>query len=152
METVTDLDKNTIEGLKKIARMNHDAAKGFTEAADQVKGEGYESLFRIGADERKRFADELATALSMSDVDAPTEGTALGAFHRSWLNVRSALNGGDESVVLAEAIRGESALIDDYEEVLKEAAGSPLNPTLHRHLAAVREMRGRMEALKDSAD
>ncbi len=148
METLTDLNKDTVEGLKKLIRMNHDASEGFSDAADRVDRGGCRNVFRNAADERSRFASELKTALALGDEDIPEGGTALGLFHRCWLNVRSAISGGDEEVILSEVARGESALVDAYEEILVDTAGSPLNPTLHRHIASVRAMRDGVEALK----
>lgn len=150
METMTDLKDETIDGLKKLVRMNHDAAKGYSDAADRISCEGCEAVFRTAGGERERFAAELKSALRISDEDVPEGGSALGLFHRCWLNIRGAINGGDEEVVLTEAIRGESALVDEYEEVLVDTAGSPLNATMQRHITSVRETRNSLEALKES--
>lgn len=150
METVYDLQKDTVDGLKKLVRMNIDASKGFDDAADRIDREGFEPAFRAAADQRARFAQELQAALELSDEDVPEGGTALGLFHRCWLNVRGAINGGDEEVVLIEAARGESALVDAYEDVLTDTAGSPLNATLQQHVTAIKATRDNIEALKDA--
>ncbi len=151
METISTLNKDTVQGLKRLVRMNHDAAKGFADAADRVEDSGCAGVFRIASDERTRFADELMSALEISDEDVPEGGSALGLFHRCWLNARGALNGGDEEVVLTETARGESALADAYEDVLVDTAGSPLNSTLLRHIASVRATRDSLETLKETA-
>ena len=150
METMTDLKDETVAGLKKLVRMNYDASKGYADAAERISCDGCESVFRTAGETRERFAAELKSALRMSDEDVPDGGSALGLFHRCWLNVRSALNGGDEEVVLTEAIRGESALVEEYEEVLVDTAGSPLNATLQRHITSVRATRDSLESLKES--
>jgi uncharacterized protein (TIGR02284 family) len=148
METMTDLRKETIDGVKKLIRMNHDASEGYADAADRISCDGCEGIFRNAGTERDRFANELMLALQITDEDIPEGGTALGLFHRCWLNIRGALTGGDGENVISEAIRGESALIDEYEDVLKDTTGSPLNATLHRHIASVREVRESLESLK----
>ena len=66
------------------------------------------------------------------------------------MNVRSALNGGDTEVILTEAARGESSLVDAYEDVLVDTAGSPLNATLQQQLIEVKSTRDSIESLKSS--
>ncbi len=150
METVTDLNDTTINGLKKLVRMNHDAAEGYKDAADRIDNDGCEQIFREASRQRTQFAEELMQALDMNAEDVPEGGTALGAFHRAWLNVRGALTGGDEQNVIAEALRGEESLIEKYEDVLVDTAGSPLNATLHQHITTVRKTHESLESLKDA--
>ena len=150
METLTKLRKETVEGLKKLVRMNHDAAKGFEDAGKRIERDDIESLFRTASDDRKRFANELMGALAMGVADVPEGGTTLGSFHRAWLNIRGALNGGDSEVVLKEASRGESALVDEYEDVLVGTAGSPVNDMLHEQLTSIRTMRDSINSLHET--
>ena len=150
METITDLKDETVDGLKKIVKMNIDASKGYSDAADSLDDTAIETAFHDASARRSRLAADLQTALAMSDEDVPDGGTALGAFHRSWMNVRSALNGGDTEVILTEAARGESSLVDAYEDVLVDTAGSPLNATLQQQLVEVKSTRDSIESLKSS--
>lgn len=150
METILNLNDSTIDGLKKIARMNHDASEGFKDAAERLDHNRIESVFRDARDQRQQFANEIRTAISINEEDAPDGGTALGAFHRCWLNVRGAINGGDTEVILTEASRGEDALISEYEDVLVETAGSPLNATLHQQLTSNRRTRDSIEAMRQT--
>ncbi len=151
MESVTNLRPETADRLKELVKMNIDAAKGFSEAADRVESEQCAALFRTAADRRSLLAADLQGALSLSDEDIPDSGTALGFLHRSWLNVRGALDGGDTKAMLAEAVRGESHLVDAYKETLRDTAGSPLNATLSDQLAEVKATRDSIEALRDAA-
>ncbi len=151
METITDLRSETADRLKELVKMNIDASKGFSEAADRVDSDQCTALFRTAADNRAKIASSLQSALAISDEDIPDSGTALGFLHRSWVNVRGAIDGGDTKAMLAEAVRGESHLVDAYKEALKETAGSPLNATLSDQLAEVKATRDSIEALRDAA-
>lgn len=148
METITNLKNETVDGLKKIVKMNIDASKGYADAAESLDNPAVESTFRDTSVRRSRFAADLQTALAMSDEDVPDGGTALGAFHRSWMNVRNALNGGSTEVILTEAARGESSLVEAYEDALVDTAGSPLNATLQQQLLEVKSTRDAIETMK----
>jgi uncharacterized protein (TIGR02284 family) len=148
METMTDLRKETVSGVGKLIRMNRDASDGFNDAAEKVDCPHCRGVFRDAALERKRFGEELVAALRMSEEDIPDGGTALGAFHHAWLKFRGLLSGGDRGAIVSEAIRGESALHDSYEEVLKDTAGSPLNGVLQRQAGAVNATIRNLEDLK----
>lgn len=151
MESMTNLRPETTDRLKELVKMNIDASKGFSEAADRVENDECAALFRTASSSRTRIATDLQSALAISDEDIPESGTALGFLHRSWLNVRGALDGGDTKAMLAEAARGESHLVDAYQDTLKDTAGSPLNATLSDQLAEVKATRDSIEALRDAA-
>lgn len=152
LETMTNLKDETVTGLKTIVKMNIDASKGFDEVAERIEDKDLASTFRRASTQRSGFASEIKSALSLSDEEIPEDGTTLGSFHRAWIDLRAALNGGDTKAMLAEASRGESSLVDTYEGVLKDTAGSPLNGTLHDQLTAVRAMQKSLKALKDKCD
>ena len=152
LETKNNLKDDTVEGLKKIVKMNIDASKGFAEVADKIEDPSLASTFRSASTQRAGFASELKGALSLNDEEIPEDGTTLGSFHRSWIDLRAALNGGDTKAMLTEASRGESSLVDTYESVLEDTAGSPLNATLHDQLTSVCSMRRSLDALKEKCD
>lgn len=149
METMTDLRKETVSGVGKLIRMNRDASEGFLEAAEKVDCPHCREIFRDSAQERKLFGEELTSALRISESDIPEGGTALGSFHQAWMKFRGMLNGGDREAILAEAVRGESALQDSYEDVLKDTAGSPLNGVLQRQAGAVNSTIKNLEVMKE---
>lgn len=150
METMYDLKQETLDEIKSLVRLNHDAHEGFTTAAEAVEAEPVASLFRSAAAERAQFSKELSEAMQINLEDAPEGGTIRGTAHRWWLNIRGTLNGGDASGILAEAERGESSLVEAYERVAVETAGSPLNAMLHRQLSAVKSVRDRIAELKEN--
>jgi len=152
METLTNLDGETAKKLKRLTRLNIDAANGYETAAEDVQDEGMTGVFRAAAHDRRRMAGELAEALSLDMDDVPDEGTTAGWAHRWWLDIRSKLNAGNPKVVLIEAVRGENALIEAYEDVVMEANANPINPMLHQHIQTIRETRNRLEAIQDNFD
>lgn len=156
METITNLNEETIDRIKDLVRINQDSAEGFAEAAEVVENEDLKGLFSLMAGERQQFANELRSYVILNDEDGDISGSWKGMFHRWWLDLRGKLSGGDAYAVLAEAERGEDKIKAMYEECIKETTGNPLNDVLHRQYAEVvkghdrvRDMRDAVKAVKD---
>lgn len=149
METVRTMKDSTIEGLKKLTEMNIDASEGFADAAKRVDDERLAELFRDCSSQRELQANELRGYTAMNKEEPEDSGTLKGTLHRYWLDTRAAINGGNPKVVLIEALRGEDAIKDCYEEVLVETAGSPVNDVLQRHYKQVKDTRNRIASLEN---
>lgn len=149
MESIRDLNKDTVDGIEKLCKLNHDSAEGFMDAAEKMDSQAVADTFRVTSKERERQRDELATCLGVSQESIPSGGTALGTAHRWWLDARAAINGHDDEVVLIEAERGEKSIEDEYEDVLVKTSGSPVNGLLQRHLEGIKASRKRIQRLKE---
>ncbi len=47
-----------------------------------------------------------------------TEGSFTGSIHRVWMDAKSFFSGNTDADMLEEAIRGDRAALDEYEELL----------------------------------
>ena len=150
METIYDLDPATLDEVKPLIRLNHDAHEVLVAAAEAASAPAVVRVFRAAADEHDRLRAELCDAVRLNLADVPEGGTAWGVAHRWWLELRSRLSGGDDAAVLVEAERGEAALLDRYEKAAIETAGSPLSPVLNRHVASVLALRDRVAVLREA--
>ena len=149
LETKTDLDDSTIEGLQKLIRYNIDACKGFRESAEIVEDTFAKELFLKIADQRSDFADTLQQYVAINGEEVSDDGSAMAAVHRAWIDVRAAINGGDVYPVLCEAERGEDYIKSAYESVLKETAGSAMNDVLTHQYAQVKLGHDGIRELRD---
>lgn len=150
METVTNLDKDTLSGVKSLIEINIDSSKGFQTAAEKIENADIAGYFRQCSTRRAQFADQLSKVVNVNGKDAPDAGTAKGAMHRWWLDLRGTIQNGDEHAVLAEAERGEDAIKEKYEDVLKKTAGSPLNAVLTDQYASVKETHDTIRDMRDA--
>ena len=155
IETKTDLNESTIEGLQKLIRYNIDSVKGYRESAEQVEDQFAKQLFGKIADQRSKFAETLQQYVAVNGEEAVDDGSVMAAVHRAWIDVRSALNGGDLYPMLCEAERGEDYIKSAYESVLKETAGSAMNDVLTQQYAQVkighdgiRDLRDKLKEVK----
>jgi len=96
---------NLIETLK-------DGQEGFKQAAEGISDPKLKSLFRDYSQQRSRFATALQSeARRHGETEPETSSSATGALHRGWINLKSAITGGDEHAILAECERGEDSAV-----------------------------------------
>src|SRR3954447_12537332 len=93
---------NLIETLK-------DGQDGFKQAAESVKDPQLKSVFDEYSRQRAQFVSELRSqAQSPDDRESKPAGSAAGALHRGWINLKSALTAGDDHAILAECEGGDA--------------------------------------------
>lgn len=150
--TTNTLSQKSIDWLQSLTQINIDSRDGFKEAADNLKDSNatLSNRFCQLASARDSQANELQSMVA-SNAEMPTKsGSFTAAAHRTWMDIRSALGGGDQAI-LDEAERGEDHIKAKYEEALKDMGGSePCCETLRRHLAAVQVAHDEVKALRDS--
>lgn len=150
METITNLDKDTLSGVKSIIEINIDSSKGFQTAAENIENADIAGYFRQCSTRRAQFADQLSRVVDVNGVDSPDSGSVKGAIHRWWTDLRGTIQNGDEHAILAEAERGEDSIKGEYEKVLKNTTGSPLNAMLTDQYAAVKETHDTIRDMRDA--
>ncbi len=151
METIDNLDPNTVDNLKSLVRINIDSAQGFRTAADQIDDDSLQSFFATQGAERDEFAKSLATYLKFDADDAPESGSIKGKVHHWWIEAKGALQGGDRKAVLNEAERGEKHIQEAYEDALRDTAGSPVNDVLQRQHASIKASHDQIHELSATA-
>lgn len=150
LETTTNLNAETIEALQDLIQINIDSQKGFSEAAEQIEDANLANLFFEMAKTRAGLADELKSHVEYSGERPRNEGTFLATLHRTWLDIRAKINGGDPIAVLVEAEKGEDHIKAAYEEALRNTAGSAVNDLLVTQYSMVKSGHDRVRDLRDA--
>ncbi|BBO35747.1 PA2169 family four-helix-bundle protein [Lacipirellula parvula] len=150
METKHNLREQTIEKVQDLIQINIDSQKGFCEVADKLKDKQLAALFKQLGDERRTNTSELQQIVNYNGEKPQDDGSFAATVHRAWIDVRAAINGGDASVILNEAERGEDAIKEMYEDVLKETAGSAVNDVLTRQYAKVKAGHDKVRDLRNA--
>tara|TARA_R110002072_G_scaffold14013_1_gene58386 strand:+ start:14458 stop:14760 length:303 start_codon:yes stop_codon:yes gene_type:complete len=96
------------------------------------------------------MAAELQQYVEFNGKEAEDDGSVAAKTHRIWINIRGKLNGGDATVILIEAERGEDHIKDAYEDVLKDTAGSAMNDVLTAQYAKVKAGHDKIRDLRDA--
>lgn len=150
LETIDNLDSETIEQLKELAQINLDSKEGFELVAQQTDDPQLQALFRDGAQQRAGFLQEIKDALSLTDEDTKISDSALSHVHRWWISIREKVQPSEAAALLGEAERGEDTILDKYKSCVPKTAGSPLNAKLNAQFESILAMRHRITELKNS--
>ncbi|QEG42010.1 PA2169 family four-helix-bundle protein [Roseimaritima ulvae] len=150
LETKSTLSEETVNKLQKLIRANIDSYDGFRESAEEIADNRVASLFRELAAERSAMATELQQHVEWNGKEAEDDGSVAASVHRTWIDIRSKLNGGDAYVILIEAERGEDHIKEAYEDVLKATAGSAMNDVLQAQYARVKAGHDKVRDLRDA--
>ncbi|EDP97517.1 PA2169 family four-helix-bundle protein [Kordia algicida OT-1] len=115
MKTYT---KEVADKLNVILEKNYDAKEGYKTAAGNVESPILTSFFNRKATQRKEFADQLKSELKKLAQEPEESGSIAGALHRTWMNTKALFSSNNEEAMLEEAMRGEKASLEDYDDVL----------------------------------
>jgi len=105
--------------LKDVVEKNEDSVMGFEKAASHANELGTKSYFNKKAEERKTFIKQLRNATPALELgNTKIEGSKKGAVHRSWMDAKAFLTKDNDESMLKEAVRGDRAAIEEYNEVM----------------------------------
>ena len=124
--------------LNELLIKNYDAEKGYLNAAQNVESPTLKNFFERRGTERSEFAKEIRTEILRYGEEPKDSGSFKGAMHRNWMTLKSLFSTNDEEVILEEAIRGEEASLEEYEDILKEITLPPsTNSVLSKQKKAI---------------
>jgi uncharacterized protein (TIGR02284 family) len=139
------------KAVRTVIEVLHDGERGFKSLSDQLKEPRAKSYFAEESTTRGRFATELESALSAGKGEPVKEGgTASGAIHRTWGEVKGKLGGSDHTL-LETAEQGEDAAKKAFEEALKVNDIPPaIRMLLQKQQTHIIAAHDKVKALRDS--
>ena len=144
-------NKEIISTVNSLIETLKDGQEGFRQAAEAVKDPELKSLFNEYSMERSRFAGELQSQLREVGESEPEDSSSVsGSLHRAWINLKSAVSGGDDHAILAECERGEDSAVSEYKKAMGADLSSPLRETISRQYDKVQRAHDRVRDLRDS--
>jgi uncharacterized protein (TIGR02284 family) len=140
--------KEIIDGLIETLK---DGQEGFKQAAEGVKDPQLKSLFNEYSQQRSRFASELQSqAQDLGEREPEKSGSATGALHRAWINLKSAVTSGDDHAILAECERGEDSAVEEYKKAIAENLSAPSREMVSRQYSEIKNAHDRIKNLRDA--
>lgn len=144
--------KETISTINDLIETLRDGQEGFRQAAEAVEDPELKSLFNECSLQRARFVGELQSeAVSLGESKPENTGSAAGALHRSWINLKDAIADRNDHAILAECERGEDSAVHEYQEALEnEDLTGPVRQIISRQYEKVRSVHDRIKQLRDA--
>ena len=140
---------STLNGLIETCK---DGQEGFAQAADGIERSDLKSLFYEFSQQRAQFSGELQSLVRSLGGDPENSGSTLGALHRGWINIKSAVTGKDDEAILNECERGEDAAKAAYKDALTKALPANVSEVVRNQQTSIISAHDRVKALRDSAD
>jgi uncharacterized protein (TIGR02284 family) len=106
-------------------------------------------MFEDAARKCDEGARELEAKIRSLGKEPAASGTAAGALHRAWTNIKSSVTGMDDHAVLAECERGEDVAKRVYEEALIEDLPRDVKELVQHQYEGVKANHNRIRNLRD---
>lgn len=143
--------KETISTLEGLISILEDGKLGYTNAAEDVECTQTKADFLSYARERALFIVELQDEINKLGKSTNTTSGPMGALHRTWIDIKSLMTGGDKEAIINACITGEEAAIEKYEATLKEGRFSPiLHSTIQKQLYSIQNTLAKIEMKKNA--
>ncbi len=139
---------STLNGLIETCR---DGQQGFKEAAEGVGRSDLKTVFYEYSQQRASFVGDLQALVQTLGGDPENSGSITGTLHRSWINLKAAITGKDDTAILDEAERGEDAAKSAYKNALEMKLPSHIQSTIQSQYTSVQEAHDTVKALRDAA-
>jgi uncharacterized protein (TIGR02284 family) len=138
---------NTLDGSEKnkdmervlldVIKSLQDGQKGFADIGEHLKDDTLKRYFLAESLKRANFRAELENELHRAGmVDVKESGSASGALHRAWGDLKAKLGAGDHQL-LETAEQGEDVAKKAYKDALEHDLPLPLRQLLTEQQAHV---------------
>ncbi|MDF2868325.1 MAG: aldehyde dehydrogenase [Gammaproteobacteria bacterium] len=129
--------KNIESSVNDVIENLYDSCNGYKECADKIEEPYMQQLFQRLANQRERMIQELKSRAELAGVKPVESGTIAGAAHRTFIDVKSLVTGGDPEAIIKEVKRGEHHTIEQYKEALDEDIPADLKALLSQQMRTI---------------
>ncbi|HEX8038477.1 MAG TPA: PA2169 family four-helix-bundle protein [Chryseosolibacter sp.] len=122
-----DANKDLIEVLNDLIRINHDRTDGYHKAVEELKPTDIDlkTMFTNMANSSVQYANALAAEVRNLGGTPAVDSTQSGKLYRVWMDIRSGISARDRKSVLALCEFGEDAALKAYNLALESDAEIP---------------------------
>jgi uncharacterized protein (TIGR02284 family) len=133
--------------VKTVVEVLHDSVRGFADLSEHLTDPTAKSFFKQEGATRAEFANAIE---AVAGIEKPVGGTAAGALHRTWANVKAEL-GGSEHTLLETAEQGEDAAKKAYKEALESSEiPADVRAVLLQQQPHIQAAHDKVKALRDA--
>ena len=122
-----EANKDLVEVLNDLIRINHDRTEGYHKAVEELKPTDIDlkTMFTNMANSSVQYANALSTEVRNLGGNPATDSTQSGKLYRVWMDIKSGITARDRKSVLALCEFGEDAALKAYNLALESDADIP---------------------------
>lgn len=136
--------------LNSLIETSKDGEAGFRKAADDTSNPELKTLFNDRAQRCAQAAGELQAAIHALGGKAENHGSASGALHRGWMDIKSAVKGRTDHEILSDCEKGEDVAKKRYREALDAELPADIRMLVERQYEGVLKNHDRVRELRDA--
>lgn len=148
----TTPNDEVISILNGLIQTCKDGEEGFRDAAQNVKASDLKTILYESSQERSRFVGELQALVRSLGGDPADSGTFMGAVHRGWMDLKTAISANDERGILSECERGEDSAKKAYQDAMAKPLPETVLDVLRTQVRAIFTSHDRVKSLRDAAN
>ncbi len=141
---------DVISDLNDLIEISRDGQNGFADAAEHITNEQWKTFCLEQSRERAKYVGDLQQQVQWLGGDPENSGSATAAIHRAWINLKSALGGGDGSI-LSACENGEDAAVSAYKTVLEKELPTNVRDVVAHQYQGILASHDRVRVMRDSA-
>ncbi len=112
--------KYVVDALEDLIEVARDGQNGYRDGAEHTKDPQLRKFLDSVSLARAKFAGDLESyAVRLGKADVDRSGSAKGAIHRGWTDLKANLGGGDDSI-LSSMETGDKYAKDRYDKYISE--------------------------------
>ena len=142
-------NEDVVDVLNDLLETSRDGEQGFRASAEQAQTGELQNLLARRANECASAAAELEQAVRTHGGTPADGGTVVGAMHRGWVSIKTALMANDDKAVLEECERGEDAAVASYRNALQKALPPGVRALVERQAQGAQRNHDEIRALCD---
>jgi uncharacterized protein (TIGR02284 family) len=104
--------------LNHLIALAEDGKFGYESAGKDVKEGAMRGLFFRLSAERGAYVLELQREVTKLGESPKNTGGPVGALHRAWIDLKSALTAGDKNAIIKACITGEEYALKEYQDAI----------------------------------
>ena len=137
--------------LNSLIEMNRDGQKGYQEAAEKIESPKIKKFCVDQSRARAQFVSDLQPQVRSFGGDPEKTGSAEAVAHRAWIDLKSALGGGDHAI-LAASETGEDYAVKEYKTALDETLPASVRAVVERQFQSVKQAHDEVKEMRDMLD
>ncbi|QTN28141.1 PA2169 family four-helix-bundle protein [Rhodoferax sp. AJA081-3] len=148
MNDTTLSPSDVIDTLNGLIELSRDGQHGYEEAAQKIDSPDTKTFCLEQSRQRAHFVGELQTLVHVLGDEPDNTGTLTGALRRGWMDLKSALGGGDHAIlVVVES--SEDQAVREYQKALTKTLPADVREIVQRQSYSVKQAHDTIHVMRD---